>query len=180
MACKYQLTPPRGGGATDTVRSASPFMCHFNSRPRVGGDYALRNGRGVGDIFQLTPPRGGATVKSSSSRPSSKNFNSRPRVGGDGLLQTAASAALYFNSRPRVGGRLSVGTLPLTPAFISTHAPAWGATRGAASFCALQGISTHAPAWGGDPPHCGAVRRVRHYFNSRPRVGGRHTLRRFY
>ena len=54
---------------------------------------------------------------------------------------------MYFYSRPRVGGDLNTATVELIK-FISTHAPAWGATGVAPVVFVNVLISTHAPAWG--------------------------------
>ena len=97
-------------------------------------------------MFQLTPPHGGR--QSWARRPGCLgSFNSRPRMGGD-------PQSVEFRRRGRV----------------STHAPAWGATRrprrGRRRRCCfnsrprmggddndliltiIESVSTHAPAWG--------------------------------
>ena len=111
-------------GATILPRKSEWRLTDFNSRPRVGGDYAGSTQAAAPHIsihapawgataslaslrgtlrFQFTPPRGGRQGSPAHPAPS-HNFNSRPRVGGDPKLQTYCIWLSNFNSRPRVGG----------------------------------------------------------------------------
>ena len=117
----FQFTRPRGARPRRSCRRR-PISC-FNSRARVGRDVSLRPLR-FADLFQFTRPRGA-------------------RRGCSARL----SGLQRFNSRARVGRDL----VPLHPRLrlnVSIHAPAWGATVGAANQETTQGVSIHAPAWG--------------------------------
>ena len=76
-----------------------------------------------------------------------KDFNSRTRVGCDISSALLVYTRFHFNSRTRVGCDFRE-LLSVRLHFISTHAPAWGATY---------------ENWG--------IRNNKHYFNSRTRVG---------
>ena len=98
-----------------------------------------------------------------------------PRVGGDAPYTRRCRRSHYFYSRPRVGGDLRWQDVNHYAVFISTHAPAWGATRillkpteylrflltpprrgRQNSFSIIRKvchISTHAPAWGATRGH---------------------------
>ncbi len=96
--------------------------------------------------FQLTPPHGGRL---------------------ETLRNTAVNA--MFQLTPPHGGRL-VYPLPRGPGYVSTHAPARGATSTWISLSRLALVSTHAPARGATELQ---VRGPHHRsFNSRPRTGG--------
>ena len=76
------------------------------------------------------------------------DFYSRPRVGGD-LTNSPGVVAVIFLLTPPRGGRLNVRRYSAGLHAISTHAPAWGATRWS---------HKELPIWTN--------------FYSRPRVGG--------
>ena len=181
------FTPPHGGRLPRCQGSC--LQGYFNSRPRMGGDYALQ-----------------------CSRNSAGGFNSRPRMGGDHAISSskivivvsthapawgattssASTSPQYsFNSRPRMGGDGYI-RFPLKYYAVSTHAPAWGATWRRRE-TAPKGVFQLTPPHGGrrprwksrstlpgfqlTPPHGGRRRKpspnsVRRCFNSRPRMGG--------
>ena len=144
----FQLTPPRGGRPTEQ-RKVSADDIYFNSRPRVGGDMLNRLSLKPSVLISTHAPAWGATCAFLSISLTTGHFNSRPRVGGDTRLYECVQLYKDFNSRPRVGGDPAGKELLGRGGTISTHAPAWGATR------SLQVLQEH-------PRH----------FNSRPRVGG--------
>ena len=113
-APSFQFPPPRGGRRSRPGRRSS--SAHFNSRPRVGGDYPRRCRSRSQLLFQFPPPRGGRPADARATVISSSYFNSRPRVGGD-------------PDQFPYGFLLS----------ISIPAPAWGATakidKKACGFC---------------------------------------------
>ena len=121
----FLLTPPRGG--RPVCRLAASAMINFYSRPRVGGD---RVHQGVPDHFRISThaPAWGATHADGGGAFRYLYFYSRPRVGGDPVRRSTTTPASYFYSRPRVGGDVSAPSSASIPK-ISTHAPAWGATR---------------------------------------------------
>ena len=141
------ITPPRGGrqasGDTEKLKElisihapawgATPWKVpmiltarYFNSRPRVGGDYAWVSDSAAASVFQFTPPRGGR-----------QGLRGRLRTGGGISIHAPAwGATKIFLGNVKKG-------------LISIHAPAWGAT----GECPPSGhsrrpISIHAPAWG--------------------------------
>ena len=122
-------------------------------------------------------------------------FYSRPREGGDcRQLTSRCRVPHYFYSRPREGGDPTRLAWPPAFPYISTHAPARGATvLGEKVYC-IGAISTHAPARGATEfyavsmypcftisthaPARGATQQLRSNpvsmlnFYSRPREGG--------
>ena len=161
-------------GATSPAGTTVGGSNNFYSRPRVGGDLpqTLRHSK-------------------------LPYFYSRPRVGGDSGHKRRPGCSGDFYSRPRVGGD-QTGSYLTAVSDISTHAPAWGATRlrndGAdigkflltpprggrptlsAGYSCRCRISTHAPAWGATRRIC--VRFWRHLeFLLTPPRGGRPVCR---
>ena len=96
-------------------------------------------------------------------------FNSRPRMGGDPY---AGKRARFLNvsTHAPAWGATKQGLPPLTPSPVSTHAPAWGATRWNRRSPWGTSVSTHAPAWGATT--CNPLLDGSDCFNSRPRMGG--------
>ncbi len=186
----FQLTPRMGGDRT-TDSTGSPSG--FNSRPRRGATPCGRSAR-RSTTFQLTPPHGGRLVQTSlsSSLDSVSThapawgatrsrcevritscFNSRPRMGGDaGNLKTGL--LVWFQLTPPHGGRRGL-TNPAHPWFVSTHAPAWGATLTEGRYVITDLVSTHAPHGGRLDIH--GNRHLPLSFNSRPAWGGLNSRR---
>ena len=166
----FQLTPPHGGRPGRPP--SGPRGPRFNSRPRMGGDMHRRKLLRPCRRFNSRPRMGGDAERIRVEKLSSC-FNSRPRMGGDRNPSRPHSPRRCFNSRPRMGGDHPVEKVPLRHA-VSTHAPAWGATRarrtsssGASRFNSRprmggdwatstastpRPVSTHAPAWGATLP----------------------------
>ena len=119
-------------------------------------------------------PAGGATNFTAARRIENADFYSRPCGRGDAVLEDEAGALLVdFYSRPcgrgdgnRTHTAISGGLFLLTPlregrlmrsgqlsrrSFISTHAPAGGATELVGVAARDLVISTHAPAGGATP-----------------------------
>ena len=104
------------GGQLSEIPSAASASAHFNSRPRVGGDWFAWNPapltpyfnsrpRVGGDIefvmeydadyvFQFTPPAWGATTVTAAAGTTNGKFQFTPRVGGD-TDEVKRSDALY-------------------------------------------------------------------------------------
>ena len=163
----FQLTHPRGV-RLNTVRIVD-FLNDISTHAPAWGATISRFGRLLAAAFQLTHPRGvrrsgmqtehsrlqisthapawGATWLLNDYGNDKRNFNSRTRVGCDFILQTLPSSRFNFNSRTRVGCD-RFGLFHCSTVFISTHAPAWGATISVHLADCLLDISTHAPAWG--------------------------------
>ena len=159
-------------GATSPAGTTVGGSNNFYSRPRVGGDLpqTLRHSKLP---YFYSRPRVGGDIWPSGSAPSTFYFYSRPRVGGDRRIRPkwSTTTSLFLLTPPR-GGRQGAGlTQEFARIFISTHAPAWGATKSKADKIAhrlnfysrprvggdsfpgsqpgvLPLISTHAPAWG--------------------------------
>ena len=103
--------------------------------------------------FQLTHPRGVRLAAALKVNPC--NFNSRTRVGCDFHNRRNNDRDKYFNSRTRVGCDVKIPVRDTEVEVISTHAPAWGATKRLKLFWRKLIISTHAPAWGATVPIAG-------------------------
>ena len=171
-AAGFQPTPPRGGRLADLfvldqrveVSTHAPAWGATVVHHLDGGDLlivsthapawgATRTAVAVqlrSDVFQPTPPRGGRPRTCPPTPAGCGRFNPRPRVGGDSGISPSAPTAPRFNPRPRVGGDLHPGGISRADLGVSTHAPAWGATRPRPCLCwwTITG------------------------FNPRPRVGG--------
>ena len=106
--------------------------------------------------FNPRPPARGATQSRRPHRQRRTNFNPRPREGGDEPPLHNSHAALC----------------------ISIHAPARGATPGAAACDAVSAISIHAPREGGRLPSLQTLL-FNINFNPRPPRGGRRHLINF-
>ena len=125
--------------------------------------------------FQSTRPRGARPIGKSSGHITCSCFNPRARVGRDHQRRKPPLNRMGFQStRPR-GARLSHLSEPLYSAYVSIHAPAWGATSGSRSrrtpdrsfnprarvgrdtmnlkrVSIPHLVSIHAPAWGATHP----------------------------
>jgi len=100
----FQLTRPHG--ARPGHRRRGQWLPGFNSRARMGRDNIAAQSAGCMNRFQLTRPHGA-------------------RRSSSGMM---VSLILRFNSRARMGRDCR---LPrhIQAEFVSTHAPAWGATH---------------------------------------------------
>ena len=138
---------PRVGG--DPGTTPGPSLHHrFNPRPRVGGD--LEADRAENEGLRFNPrPRVGGDTSASTLRTRRRRFNPRPRVGGDKGTASQVQLASSFNPRPRVGGD-ECNSIHCLLSNVSTHAPAWGATKdpGAVSH---DGLFQPTPLRGGRP-----------------------------
>ena len=85
-------------------------------------------------------------------------FCSPPR-GGRQEIGYKEGRGNKFLLTPPHGGRLSSLESAVHVLVISTHAPAWGATRLLVRRQAYQPISTHAPAWGATAGRAGRAER---------------------
>ena len=160
--------------------------------PAWGATSASENHLGRESWFQSTHPRGvrldaaahlrhqllvsihapawGATAASTAARAIRPCFNPRTRVGCDDKSQEADRKRILFQSTHPRGVRPFDAEDKAISAWVSIHAPAWGATGHGPRFLRLAGVSIHAPAWGATPapaapPHRGSC------FNPRTRVG---------
>ena len=122
-------------------------MQNFYSRPCGRGDFAVRRLAFLGGIFLLTPLREGRHLRPVFFR-RAKYFYSRPCGRGD-ILANERYAGRYISTHAPAGGATVLRDGGNVVAVISTHAPAGGATvvvlNGVLLLCA---ISTHAPAGG--------------------------------
>ena len=125
---------PRVGG--DSRRyPCPPRRRNFYSRPRVGGD------QGISEYMRMPPgisthaPAWGATKARAREMAAAADFYSRPRVGGDVIVTAEFSTTGIFLLTPPRGGRPTPIRFPPSPRWISTHAPAWGATSSEMGEC---------------------------------------------
>ena len=93
-------------------------------------------------------------------------------MGGDTFSDGGETMVDVISTHAPAWGATKAGLLSFIGDYISTHAPAWGATEkqhknGERS----NDISTHAPAWGATNSSILLVPATA-YFYSRPRVGG--------
>ena len=131
------LTPrlsfnPRARGGRDSQVTASPSKLSLFQSTRPRG--ARQDGLAVeerGCAVSIHAPAGGATQFHCSSLPPIHSFNPRARGGRDAKRYYRSHANCQFQStRPR-GARLAHECLHAAFAYVSIHAPAGGATKGA-------------------------------------------------
>ena len=124
--------------------------------------------------FQFTPPRRGATNVRYSNDTGQKLFQFTPPRRGATLDNLEAFAGeMHFNSRPREGGRHCQAPKCRILSFISIHAPAKGGDLNSEIDPIQAVVFQFTPPRRGATYACGKRRPVLHYFNSRPREGGR-------
>ena len=75
------------------------------------------------------------------------SFNPRPRVGGD-TARYLVLGLMYVSTHAPAWGATAEGLRRWRGDLVSTHAPAWGATKVAIFKHVGFVVSTHAPAWG--------------------------------
>ena len=115
----------------------------------MGGD-ALFGYDGVFyTLFLLTPPRGGDVPVSHVARYHC-HFYLRPRVGGDLPISPIWALRCQFLLTPPRGGRRKEWVDMVEYIHISTHAPAWGATRSSTPSWWSYGNFYSRPRMGGD------------------------------
>jgi len=119
----FQSTRPRG--ARPSPAQAVPQPARFNPRARVGRDRRGPRGERQPHV-SIHAPAWGATFQWLSTG-DGVGFNPRARVGRDRLRGFHFGRAAFQSTRPR-GARHVRGVL-LRDAFVSIHAPAWGATK---------------------------------------------------
>ena len=104
--------------------------------------------------FQSTRPRGARPCWRTCASWSS-SFNPRARVGRDDAMPPdPASLRMFQSTRPRGARRIDLEE-EARQAYVSIHAPAWGATTVGSSAIEPTGVSIHAPAWGATAGRCG-------------------------
>ena len=121
----FQLTHPRGVRLNSTTQRDRNH--NFNSRTREGCDRIYSELASGFEISTHAPARG-ATVPLRQCEPG-QYFNSRTRVGCDQFsFDKPTTFEIFQLTHPR-GVRPRAANLSLAKYIISTHAPAWGATR---------------------------------------------------
>ena len=85
------------------------------------------------------------------------------------MSQTPIYGTNSFNPRARMG-RDPCANKCDEYRYVSTHAPAWGATALRVVLAGLQGVSTHAPAWGATSTSPSKTQ-LTQCFNPRARMG---------
>ena len=144
---RFQSTPPRGGrharqGPEDSAAQVSIHApawgaTRFETLPSGVHDVSIHApawGATTYEVaqyklflqFQSTPPRGGRLLEGLGYTVEWK-FQSTPPRGGRPRCQSRNRSGSGFNPRPRVGGDKDVDNA-LPTAWVSIHAPAWGAT----------------------------------------------------
>ena len=166
MDCLFQSTPPHGGRHFMWM----PLLCWlmFQSTPPHGGRPKAVAFKEALTEFQSTPPHGGRRILFNY-KCSNRSFNPRPRMGGDGLIMAHAIHLPLFQSTPPHGGRPCFEKLD-SKAWVSIHAPAWGATHIKCQSQILN-LFQSTPPHGGRPAWIGLPGRE-YSFNPRPRMGG--------
>ena len=145
-----------------------PDDSHFNPRTRVGCDKPRRHESSDLSI-SIHAPAWGATRSSPRKSHLYTDFNPRTRVGCDNWPSGSIHAEHDFNPRTRVGCDF-FATTAQRDAFISIHAPAWGATG---MFRNISGVARNfnpRTRVGCDWPVMAACAATV-YFNPRTRVG---------
>ena len=136
------------GGATWPVPLGRKKRSHFYSRPCGRGDPLRWHGNSPRHKISTHAPAGGATEGARAYVVFDFKFLLTPLREGRPRCSTYSTSRIYFYSRPC--GRGDAEALFMAPGevFISTHAPAGGATRRRAYYRHGAHISTHAPAGG--------------------------------
>ncbi len=98
-------------------------------------------------LFQSTLPRGERQHRTAV-RMRTTGFNPRSRVGSDTCARSARRHEDCFNPRSRVGSDRAKRVRTILTAYVSIHAPAWGATPVSTPAFMSFDVSIHAPAWG--------------------------------
>ena len=123
-------------------------MIDFYSRPCGRGDFKALP-KNLDEIISTHAPAGGATEILSVSRFHGLHFYSRPCGRGDRPIPRRTRTGRRFLLTPLREGRREAAIKNRNIGYISTHAPAGGATgRGRPAAQGYQHISTHAPAGG--------------------------------
>ena len=127
----------------------------------------------MGNI-SIHAPAQGATIIAHVYADLARDFNPRSRTGSDGDTPSPPGQGGQFQPTLPHRERQSIYAPPALFAWISTHAPAQGATRVRESPLTKGGISTHAPAQGATLPAVAGRHPTRH-FNPRSRTGSDET-----
>ena len=98
-------------------------------------------------LISTHAPAGGATSSYRANR-AERHFYSRPCGRGDPIDNVRVQFVDQFLLTPLREGRPGIPIEPVSEKYISTHAPAGGATIESRAACRLIDISTHAPAGG--------------------------------
>ena len=114
-------------GCDLSIFTTVPYISNFNPRTHVGCDNL------AGDIFRISgisihAPTWGATISSGVYPLTTLNFNPRTHVGCDHGSIRQRARDYNFNPRTHVGCDLLRRDELSRIAFISIHAPTWGAT----------------------------------------------------
>ena len=156
-------------GATDLLLRFVGPQRGFNPRTRVGCDAVRSKAHHPNLRFQSTHPRG-VRPRAQVYKLLSKAFQStHPRGVRPGRSAHSCSPAPVSIHAPAWGAtRVAGGSGPR--GLVSIHAPAWGATLSGQGFRADLPVSIHAPAWGAT--HARDDLGIRQAgFNPRTRVG---------
>ena len=133
-------------GATKQPKN-SPTTQRFNSRAREGRDAKCLR-RQKERIVSTHAPARGATGQIKNKLCNHRCFNSRAREGRDPRTHKRVQKPKPFQlTRPR-GARLFISSIFVIYNFVSTHAPARGATLALSLARPEPPVSTHAPARG--------------------------------
>ncbi len=135
---------PRMGGDPQWRQSFQRCQ-RFDPRPRMGGDQRDLV-RAVSEHVSIHAPAWGATCPTTCCAPPSM-FRSTPPHGGRRPPRRLLRRRPGFDPRPRMGGDIWMG-LYGPDAWVSIHAPAWGATSWREDEAMTEQVSIHAPAWG--------------------------------
>ena len=119
---------PAGGATWSMLASHWPPLSHFYSRPCGRGDRAARCHRRRGGKISTHAPAGGATARRRAGAHLRRDFYSRPCGRGDPEGKGARCQSQDFYSRPCGRGDPDERAVLRLRYFISTHAPAGGAT----------------------------------------------------
>ena len=164
---QFQPTPPRGE-RRGKLCACLKVRGDFNPRPREGSDRPIKRterltaisthapARGATSIFEFlphfllfqpTPPRGERLRCDKCSSITQLFQPTPPRGERHSYGGKGKESRVYFNPRPREGSDTWICP-GCGKDYISTHAPARGATSVTVAIAKLADISTHAPARG--------------------------------
>ncbi len=156
----FQSTPPRGGRHVYERHAEANYRVSIHAPEKVRHLFKAVSIHAPGpEEHQVNPSR----------------FNPRPRAGGDAMAASTTALTVLFQSTPPRGGRLQTRSYHKGGRYVSIHAPARGATKGAQGGSYVGKVSIHAPARGATAVF--AAERLFDKFQSTPPRGGRRGAR---
>ena len=163
----FQVVPPHGGHRLAAAQSPSPLR--FKSCPRMGGIRdQVRNPRG--SQVSSRAPAWGASFWRNGQRGIHPGFKSCPRMGGIRSCREGFDIVTSFKSCPRMGGILFIIRYQYPDLGFKSCPRMGGIAKRLDRFSRYDFVSSRAPAWGASLGRLPAPA-VGRGFKSCPRMG---------